>query len=368
MIYGNALINNVTVNDCDAGDGSWNHLALSGVSSGWTVKKGRIRNSGDSAVYLRGSTHTVTECEIYHAGKDGIKILDDSAGTAGYGTIVSNNHVNGAGYRRSDGGIGINVECDDKTITGNVVTMQGPTSIPTPPSGSIGGAKCIVVSGNNTVISGNTLKGDGLVAAVGEIIGIVINTSGRNSANISISGNRINTMRHAVSVVGSATYTIRGIRICDNDATNVDGYANIADSNSNVFNVSFRGGSVDGCMTADALYLGYLTDGVTVDGFSFRNIASTKACINHRNGTVGIYRNCYWDTTGKPVAMNTGGAGQQIDNSWQRSAGAARAANNYHFVGDIVIDITAAAGASPGVQCVTAGTTGTFKAMAALAA
>jgi len=360
LVFGNDLINNASI--INTNGSGWNHLVLSGECEAWEVIDCNLNNSGDSAIYLKGSKHIVSGCRVETAGKDGIKILQTTAND-GTDCSISNCYINGAGKLKSDGGSHINLESDNSSITGCVIQILGPTTS----SLATSSAKGINLSGTNCVVSNCVIEGPGPTATHGETIALLSRTSGRNSSNHTYQNIRVSNTRRACQIQEDATYTVTNVCFADIFGKTVDQFAYIQDSNENIEQVRFDGGGVDGT-TTDAMFLGYLTDGVYVRNFDFRNVDSSSACINHRNNTVGYYMQCTEDGNANEIIdFNGGGAGRQTDNSWQYTTTGSPTVTTYNFTGDRYWDTTPSAGGSPGKIVVTAGSPGTLKDMANLA-
>ena len=364
LVGGNGRLSQVHVDRCE-GSG-WNHLVLSSDASNWTVSHCSMTDSGDSAIYLRGSNHRVENCWIHRAGKDGIKLLDFKDGAPGMNNIVSNCCITGAGYTKEDGGICVNSETDNTKISGIIASLSNTAELATT------GTKGVAVSGENVTSTDIVITGSGTLTQAGEAIGILVNNSFRTTSNITISNARLRDMRHAVSISSRSGLTVNDIFVQNVRARNVDVAIQSFDSTGNTSNISVLGGGVDGT-TGAGIAISYQPGGFILDGFEFRNIAPGSPCIDHRNGTVGTYRNCFWDGLGtgtRPVKDSDGGGGQQVGNSWQRSAAATPSQSNHHFLGDQIWDIQAAPSSAAGKICTTPGKVGVsavFTDMAAIA-
>lgn len=361
MVYGNARMRDVTVVECSGA--GWNHLVLSGDCERWTVQDCHLSDSGDSAFYLRGSHHRIVGCTAERAGKDGIKILDFTDGTPGTGNVIEHCSIlGGVGYTRRDGGKGINCETDSSQVTDCRVELA------LAPGLSLAAPRMrgVYVSGSGTRVSRITVTGAGEEAAFGLVVSA---NNSRQTRDILASGIRATGVGRAWVVNGRSSFGVSGVVLEDCQARGCGGlglashdYAQDEVPGPKITGLVIQGGGIHGSR-GTALVLGFLADGVTVESLSFRDLAPGSYCIDHRDGTVGLYRDCSYDGSGAaPVVSHAGGRGRQEGNSWNRaqiSEGPLR--ENFWFAGDRVDFSDAPARAAAGLQNEADGVGGTFR-------
>lgn len=347
MIFGNGVMDNVKIDQCE-GLG-WQHLVLSGDAERWTVTNSSMDESGDSAIYLRGSQHRVDNCWVRRAGKDGIKILDYQSGARGTQNIVANCHVFGAGYVKSDGGVCVNIETDHSKISGLVLQLDDVSALASAATAGIN------LSGEDMVVENVVVRGAGLNAVAGEGVGVLVNNSSRDTAHITLMNIRATSLRYGCALFSRAGMVVSNVVLRDLWCRDVDTGVMAYDLSGNTRRLHISGGGVTGTSGHGMTFAG-IPD-VRVQGVDFAEIPSDSYCFNLREGTEGLYTGCAWDGSARaPVKSDGTGTGRQIDNDWNRSARAdGPFADNWWWIGDQVRFAEAAPGETPGQTCVTAG-------------
>ncbi|MGI3167291.1 right-handed parallel beta-helix repeat-containing protein [Pseudooceanicola sp. 200-1SW] len=348
MVFGNDVLNEVTIDQCE-GRG-WNHLALSGDASGWTVSNSAMDDSGDSTIYLRGSNHLVQNCAIRRAGKDGIKILDYRSGARGEYNIISDCRVLGAGYTKSDGGICVNLETDHSKIAGLVLQVDATSALASEATSGV------TVSGENILVENVVVNGAGGYAEAGVGVGVSINNSARNTSHLTLSNLRATAVRYACTMYSRPGWTVSRVVLSDLWCRDVDGAVMVYDLSQNTSRVTVSGGGLDGASSHGMTFAGVAD--LTVEGFAFMNVAGDAYCLNIRQGSSGRFLGCAWDSTAlAPVKTDQAGPGTQRGNDWNycdRATGPVP--GTWWWVGDRVRFRETAPGEVPGLICTASGT------------
>ena len=347
MIFGNGMMENVKVDQCEGA--GWQHLVLSGDAQRWTVTNSGIAESGDSAIYLRGSQHRVHNCWVRKAGKDGIKILDYQSGERGTQNIVADCQIFGAGYVKSDGGVCVNIETDHSKVSGLVIQLDDVGVL------AAGATTGINVSGENVVVENIVVRGSGLYEEAGEGVGVSINNSGRDTSHITLMNIRATSLRYGCAFFSRSGWGVSNVAIRDLWCRDVDSGVIAYDLSGNTRQLYVSGGGV-ATPAGHGMSLAGIPD-VRVEGVEFSNLAIDSYCLNLREGTSGLYMGCGWDGTGKaPLKSDGTGSGSQIGNDWNRCDRASGPqSHNWWWVGDGVSFYETLAGETPGQICVSGG-------------
>lgn len=348
MVFGNDVMNEVIIDQCE-GRG-WNHLALSGDATGWTVSNSAMGDSGDSTIYLRGSNHLVQNCAIRRAGKDGIKILDYRSGARGEYNIISDCRVLGAGYTKSDGGICVNLETDHSKIAGLVLQVDATSALASEATSGV------TVSGENILVENVVVNGAGGYAEAGVGVGVSINNSARDTSHLTLSNLRATSMRYACTMYSRPGWTVSRVVLNNMQCRDVDGAVMVYDLSQNTSRVTVSGGGLDGSSSHGMTFAGVAE--LTVEGFEFMNVDSQAYCLNIRQGSSGRFLGCAWNGTAKaPLKADQAGPGTQRGNDWNicdRAAGPQP--ETWWWAGDRVRFSESAPGEVPARICTVAGT------------
>jgi len=321
----------------------WNKLTLSGVCQNWTIQGNVIRVSGDSPIYVKGIRHSITGNAIYKAGKDSIKVrTSDTVGDSvdenatGFSTITGN-FCFGAGYIKTDGGVGIQAYGPNNVVSSNTIILDSDAAVVT------NACSGIKVSGRNSIVTNNSIVGPWVTGnTTNTSRGISMNNddqgfagngsnfSGDNGifSNNNISGCRYGVWANPVSRVSPAQdFTLFRTQITDN---NIDscGYGirlypgNSTDRAGDMGSFVVKGNNLNSIETT-----GVQSNGggvVVIDTNNFTSMGSKTLRIQGAGDIVTV-RNNSWDTTGEtdPVEVTNNGVESnvtEIGNTWNAKA------------------------------------------------
>lgn len=195
---------------------TWHHSIMVGGGY-YAVSNCNAFNCTDSAFYSAGANYTsFIGCKSYRSGKDAFKVIKRSGtDTMPKGAIITGCHaLDGFGWVKNDGGIGINIECDNFTISDCEIQLTNPASVQNPSE-----QRGISFYGRNPNISDVNIYGDTTVNVNGLNIGILINVADGNVDGSNIKDVKIDQVGTAIQAsntfTDSAYIDVSGITVTD---------------------------------------------------------------------------------------------------------------------------------------------------------
>ena len=334
------------------------------------ISNNTLKDGLDSQIYAKGAGIAIDGNTVVNPGKDGIKILSNAGGTRG---IVSNNVIIKPGKVKADGGYGI-IVCDGNyVVSGNLVELDAVANL-----ASI--LTCgIAVEGYNISVGDNTIIGGGATDNTSGIRLLYGPAYFGDQTDIAITGNVIDASRYGIVIESSPTYKTHRISVCNNNVKNGQ------------YGLYVSGQSADKTLLQNLTIVGnaFYNNIVYAEKCTYAKVSDNNIFKTGSGDGISLVGVDKFDVTSNYIA-NTAGVGIRADSACTNTYGkmnrfdsvstpyfgggirydigsAAPTAGTW-AVGDLVWNTAPAAAGAPGWVCITAGTPGTWKAMASLAA
>mgnify|MGYP001017801579 CR=1 FL=1 len=294
-----------------------------------------LLGDGSTGIKVRGSRHTVVGNTVSNATNGGAGIMatgngetPDAQGRNGSGTVIAGNTITTTGHHGIYLGPQDGYFPRDFIVTGNCLSDTATDG---------GGFTAIYAQGDGHIVQGNNIDGfSGAFGIASE------GSSGDHFERIKVGGN---------TITGNTVSTAEGIRFLYVDDSAVE---------SNIVTLTGTGQGIRMRITDSVVVRNNI--GGTVYWDTAGNSSTNGVCYGNSGGVAG--------NLASVLVLNNPGAtnGVLLIGPTKHSGGTAAPTTGTWARGDVMWNTAPAAGGAPGWVCTAAGTPGTWKAMANLAA